>query len=170
MKSLATALAAALAAPVQRPALLVEIAFAGMVRWTSAGETTWNGYTWLARGLQLENLQTGPLQVSGTLAISNADDEAGTLVLSQGVQDRVIRLWGYDAAATGASDVVWLADAVAAGGQVTPSEVRIALRHKADLLESPQTYVTAAAGFTQLLPGGTVLRIAGVDMRLERRS
>ena len=67
------------------------------------------------------------------------------------------------AAATGASDVVWLADAVAAGGQVTPSEVRIALRHKADLLESPQTYVTAAAGFTQLLPGGTVLRIAGVD-------
>ena len=170
MKSLSTALAAALGAPVQRPALLVEIAFSGMVRWTSAAAITWNGYTWASRDIRLENLQTGPLRVSGTLVIGNADDEAGTLVLSQGVQDRAVRIWAYDAAATGATDVVWLADAVAAGGQVTPSEVRIPLRHKADLLDSPRTYVNAAAGFTQLMPGGTVLRIAGIDMRLERRS
>lgn len=169
MKSLSTALAAALGAPVQRPALLVEIAFAGMVRWTSAADITWNGYNWAARDIRLEGLQTGPLRVSGTLVIGNADDEAGTLALSQGVQDRAVRIWAYDAAATGATDVVWLADAVAAGGQVTPSELRIPLRHRADLLDAPQTYVTAAAGFTQLMPGGTVLRIAGIDVRLDRR-
>jgi hypothetical protein len=170
MKSLSSALAAALAAPVQRPALLVEIAFSGMVRWTSADTLTWNGYTWSPRNIRLDGLQTGPLQVSGTLVIGNADDEIGTLVLSQGVQDRAVRIWAYDAAATSAGDVVWLADAVAAGGQVSASEVRIPLRHKADLLYSPQTYINEAAGFTQLMPGGTVLRINGVDMRLERRA
>ena len=69
----------------------------------------------------------------------------------------------------GQTSTTSVAPSVAAGGQVTPSEIRIPLRHKADLLESPQTYVTAAAGFSQLLPGGTVLRIAGIDMRLDRR-
>jgi hypothetical protein len=35
---------------------------------------------------------------------------------------------------------------------------------------SPRTYVGVGAGFNQMLAAGTVLRINGVDVRLDRRS
>lgn len=170
MRTLSGALSAALGAAVQRPALLVQIAFASVQRWSSLGTVAWNGFTWTARDMALSALQVQALQVQGTLLLGNADGVAGGLVLGEGVQDRAVSIWGYDAAATALADVVWLADAVGAGAQVDATEVRIELRHRAEFQASPRTYVSAAAGFHQLLPAGTVLRINGQAMRLERRT
>lgn len=171
MKTLSGALSAALNAPVQKPALLVQMDFGTVRRWSSMATVGWNGNTWTARDMQLQGLLVQPLRVAGTLVLGNADDEIGTLVLTEGVQDRRIVIYGYDAAAlTDVADAVWLCEAVGASAQVDTREVRITLRHRGEFVQSPRTYVNAAAGFTHLLPADTVLRINGIDMRLERRS
>lgn len=169
MKSISGALSAALNAPVQRPALLVQVGFSPVVRWSSMSTISWNGYTWTARGLRVDDLQVMPLSVSGTLVLDNSDDVAGTLVLSQGVQDKPIIIYGYDAAATGAADVVWLANAVGGAARVAEREVRITLRHRTDLQLSPRTFIGPDTGFTCLLPTGTVLRINGQAVQLDRK-
>jgi hypothetical protein len=170
MKSRSATLIAAQAGPMQRPGVLVEINFGTTRRWSSAGTVAWNGHTWTAKHLRVDNLLVQPLRVSGALVIGNEDDEIGTLVLSEGVQDRRIVLWGFDAAALAdVADAVWLGEAVGGAVQVGAHEVRITLRHRTEFVESPRTYVNAAAGFNHMLPAGTVLRINGIDMRLERR-
>lgn len=168
MRTLSGALSSALGAPVQRPALLVQAQFSTMQRWSSMATITWDGHTWTARDLGVDSLRVGPLSVAGTLVLGNADDVAGTLVLGEGVQDRVIRIWGYDAAATALGDVVWLADAVGASAEVTATQVRIALRHRCEFVAVPRTLVTEANGFSQALPARTTLTIGGIDYRLER--
>lgn len=170
MKTLSGALSAALGAPVQKPALLVQAHFGTVQYWSSHASTSWNGQSWQATAMQLEGLVVRAFSVSGTLVLSNGDGVAGALVLGEGVQDRRFQIWGYDAAALGTvADAVWLGDAVGAAAEVGGTEVRISLRHRTEFVQSPRTYVTAAAGFNHLLPGGTVLRINGIDMRLERR-
>lgn len=170
MKTLSGALSAALGAPVQRPALLVQMHWNAVRRWSSHDTVTWNSQTWTRRPMLLQDLVVQELRVSGTLVLRNDDDELGTLVLSEGVQDRRVVIWGYDAGALAdVADAVWLCDAVASAAEVTPHEVRLELRHRTAFVLSPRTYVNAAAGFTRLLPANTVLRINGIDMRLERR-
>lgn len=168
MRSLSSPLNTALAAPVQRPAILASIAFSSVQRYSSGGTLSWSGNTWTAADIRVEGLQVEALRVSGTLVIGNLDDAIGALILAQGIQDKAIVIYGYDAAATASGDVVWLCNAVGASCQLTHREARIALRHKSEFVGSPRTFVNSTAGFNQLLPAGTVLRINGIDMRLER--
>lgn len=168
MRTLTTALQTALGGPVQQPAILVEIAFSTTARWSSFSTVTWNSLTWTREAVALESLQAEALRLTGSLVIANQDDAAAALVLNEGVADRSIRIWGYDAAATALSDVVWLADAIGGGCRVSTDSVRIDLRHPAERMLAPRTFVDAAA-FGTLLPAGTVIRIGSTDYRLERR-
>lgn len=170
MKTVTIPLQTAWNAPVQRPGFLVEVAFSTPQRWSSQGTFTWAGHAWTAQAMSLDGLQVEALAVRGTLVIDNRDGAIGSLVLEQGIQDRAIRLWGFDAGATGASDVLWLADAVGGGCQIGAQSVSIALRDSAELVLAPRTFVSPEAGFTQLLPAGTTLRINGIDYRLDRRN
>lgn len=169
MRSLSSPFSTALAAPVQRPGLLVSSGFSTVQRYSSGGTLSWNGNTWTAADVRVEGLSVDALRVSGTLVIGNLDDAIGALILAQGIQDKAITIYGFDAAATATADVVWLASAVGASAQLTHREARIALRHKSEFTHGPRTYVNAEAGFTQLLPAGTTLRINGIEMKLERR-
>lgn len=169
MRTLPSALSLALGAPVQRPAILVEVSFSPVKRWSSFADLTWGGQTWVKEDVQLESLQVGALSLSGVLRLGNGDGAAAALVLGQGVQDRAVKLYAYDAAATGAADVVWLADAVCVGAQVALDAVRIELRHRCEATLAPRTFVTEGA-FGPLLPAGTVLKINGQAITLARRS
>lgn len=169
MRTLSTPLSNALAAAVQRPGLLVSIGFSTVQRYSSAGTISWNGFTWTAANIRVGELEVGALTVSGTLSIGNLDDAIGTLILAQGIQDKAISIYAFDAAATATADVVWLATAVGASAQLSATEARIALRHKSEFVNSPRTYVNAAGNFNQLLAAGTALRINGIDLTLERR-
>jgi hypothetical protein len=168
MRTLSSPASAALTGPVQRPSILVQMDFSPVQRVSSRSTITWNGHTWTGADVRVENLRVDAFSVSGTLVLGNLDDVAGNLVLSQGAQDRAITLWSYDGGATGTADVVWLAAAVGAAAELTPREVRIQLRHRTEFMNSPRTQVNASAGFTQLLPAGTVMRINGIDYTLER--
>lgn len=171
MKTISSPLAAAFSAPVQQPAWLVEAHFSTVQRWSSMATVSWAGHTWTRRDMRVESLNVQPFRVGGSLVLGNEDDGIGTLLLTEGAQDRRIVVYGYDAGAlTDVADVVWLCDAVGSAAQISPTEARISLRHRAEFVQSPRTYVTPQAGFTQLLPADTVLRINGIDMRLERRT
>jgi hypothetical protein len=169
VRGLSSALAAALGGPVQRPAVLVEIDFSTVRRWSSMGTVTWSGHTWTAQDLRVDGLLVEALRVSGTVVLGNADGAAGALALEEGVQDKRVRIWGFDAAATALADVVWLCDAVAATAQVSERDVRIGLRHKGEFVTAPRAQVLPGNGFTHLLPSGTVLRINGQAVALDRR-
>lgn len=169
MKGLSSALATAFGAPVQQPAILVQVGFTTVQRWSSFNTVTWNGNTWTKEDIGVDGLMVQALKVSGTLIVGNADGAIGATVLAQGVQDRAITIWGYDAAATATGDVVWLCSAVGATAQVGLRDVRIALRHKAEYVQAPRTFIGPAAGFNGLLPAGASLRINGMDYTLERR-
>lgn len=169
MRSLSSALSAALGAPVQRPAVLVEIGFSPVKRWSSFSTLDWAGQTWVKEDISLESLQVQALSLTGALRLGNGDGAAAALVLGQGVQDRPVRLYGYDAAATALGDVVWLADAVCAGAQVALDAVLIELRHPAEYTLAPRTFVDDA-GFAPLLAAGTVLKINGQSWSIARRN
>jgi len=170
MISLSTALSTALGGPVQRPAYLLQAGFSTVRRWSSHATITWGGFTWAARDMTVEGLQVQALTVRGTIVLGNGDDVAGTLVLDEGVQDIPMTIYGYDAGATSSGDVVLLARAVGATAEVGPMDVRVSLRHKAEFQQSPRTYCNDAAGLKTMLPAGTVLRINGVDIKLDRRA
>lgn len=169
MRSLSAALSAALGAPVQQPALLVEAAFPEAYRWSSFATIIWNGASWFKEDIALDGLAVDVMRIRGTLTIGNADDVIATLVLAEGVAGRRIRVWGYDAAATALADVVLLCDAVGAAAQISGSRVAIGLRAPCEFTLAPRTTVGAAAGFTNLMPDGAVVKINGIDLKLERR-
>lgn len=168
MKELSIDLSAALGAPVQRPALLVEIGYSPVVRLTTYTDITWDSRSWVVGPMRIDGLQVGPFNVAGTLVLGNADGAAGSMLLAQGIKDRAIRVYGYDAAAVGEPDVVWLADAAGSGAQIGTRDVRIQLGHRSEGSYAPRARVGAATGITQLLAAGTVLRINGIDLTLER--
>jgi hypothetical protein len=171
MRSLSTALSAALGAPVQRPALLVEVNFSPVLRLSSGPAIpSWGGHAWQAAAVGIEGLRVEPFRVQGTLILDNTDGVIGQTCFSQGVQDRTIRIWGFDAAATGTPDVVWLCDAQGSATRIDERDVRIALRHRCELTVTPRAVVGPAAGINQRLAAGTVLRINGIDYRLERET
>lgn len=171
MRSLSSALSTALGSPVQRPAILVEVNFSPVLR-LSSGPTvpSWGGHSWQAAAVGVDGLRVAAFRVQGTLVLDNTDGVIGGLCVNQGVQDRTIRIWGFDAAATGAPDVVWLCDAQGSATRIDERDVRIALRHRAELTTTPRAIVGPAAGINQRLAAGTVLRINGIDYRLERAS
>lgn len=169
MRSVSSALATAFGAPVQQPAILVEIAFATTVRWSSFATVSWNSLTWTKEAVSVDGLVVDPLSIRGSLVIANGDDAPGDLVLSEGVVDRSIRIWGYDAAATALADVLLLCEAVGGAARINTRSVAISLRSPSEFLLSPRTYVGPAAGFNNLLPGGTKLKINGLDMQLGTR-
>lgn len=169
MRSLSGALSAALGAPVQQPAVLVEIAFGIPVRWSSFSTLTWNSLSWTRQAMSLESLNVEALRVSGSLVVGNGDDVMAALVLGEGIADKAIRIWGYDAAATALGDVVHLGDAVGAGAEINTRSVSVSLRSPSEFMQSPRTFVGVAAGFRTLIPSGAVVKIGALSLRLERR-
>ena len=165
MKTLGSLIAAALGRPVETPAVYVEVGFSTPSRWTSGPTSVWNGFTWTKRDIDVRDLQVQAFSLSGTLVLGNADNVAGALATTERFMDRSIRIWGYDAAAP--TDVVWLGNAVGGGALVGWTEVSVPLRDPAEGMVSPRVFINGPE-FGTCLPDGAVLRINGVDVRIER--
>ncbi|HRZ02389.1 MAG TPA: hypothetical protein P5024_12590 [Burkholderiaceae bacterium] len=169
MRTPSSALAAALGAPVQRPAFLVEIGFATPWRASTYATVSFNALQWTAADVRLQALAFDVGRARGTIVVGNHDGAMAALVLAEGISDKVIKIWGYDAAATATADFVQLGEARGGAAQITPTAVAIGLRGPGEYLTCPRTLVGPAAGVNTLLPAGVVLRIADNEYRLERR-
>lgn len=167
MRTLTTALQTALGAPVQRPALLVRVDFTTPWRATTGASLTWDAQTWNTADVEVQNLTVDALAIRGTVVIGNADNVIGATLLNEGAQDKRIRIWGYDAAATALADVVLLCDAVGSTYSLNERQARIELRHRTQHVYGPRSYMDDPS-LGPLLATGTVLRINGIDYTLER--
>lgn len=168
MRTLSAALQSAHSGPVQRPAWLVEINFASVSRLSSYGTVSFGGYSWIGYDIDVSRIRVDAMSVQGDIVIGNADDAFGATVLSEGVSDRRIRIYGYDAGATASGDFELLADCVGGAATIDETHVRITVRDPGAYVSSPRTFVNAAAGFTNLLPEGARISINGQTWTLGR--
>lgn len=168
MKSLSSALLAAIGGAVQQPAFLIEVGFSAVSRWSTFSTITWNSQTWTQHPVIVDGLEVSALQVDGSLVIDNRDGVAGAQVLNENPQDKTIKIWGYDAAATASGDIVALSlESVGASCEVTATQVRIGLRHKTAFVQAPRAFIRPDV-FGPMLPAGAVIRINGIDYKVER--
>jgi hypothetical protein len=165
MKTLGSLISSALGRPVVTPSVYVQIGFSTPSRWTDGPTTDWNGFTWTHRDIDVRDLQAQAYTLSGTLVLGNADNVAGALATTERFMDRAITIWGYDRAAP--TDAVWLCNALGGGAIVGWDEVSVALRHPCDGMVSPRSFINGPE-FGSCLPDGAVIRINGIDLRIER--
>jgi hypothetical protein len=158
-------------ADVPQSGILVEIAWPGTpLRWSSFDNRTFQGNEFVRTPFEVEDLVLDGLRVGGTLIVNNADLAFGSSVLANGLRGRSIKIWTYLPRLSGDRFVTLLTDLAVAGGvEIGPDVVRITLRSRVEFLRSPRSYVGPQAGFNTMLPAGTVLRINGQNIRLDRR-
>lgn len=169
MRTLSGAHSTALGANVTRPAFLVDIAFTSTVRYSSYATQTFGGNSYTAADLDVQNLQVEALSISGTIRLGNLDDVIGALILAQGVSDRAINIYGYDAAAVATADFQLLAAGVGSSASIGPRYCTIQIRHPAELSPAPRAMVSHWFGFTQMIPDGKTLQIGDTAYTFTRR-
>ena len=138
------------------------------MRLSSHGDVTYGGYTWSAYDVDVSRISVDAVRVSGEVVIQNCDDVIGALVLTEGVADRTVQIYGYDAGATATADIVHLITCAGGAASISDDRVSIGLRSSTEFTASPREFVNAAAGFTYLIPAGTQLRINGQTYKVDR--
>ncbi|WP_347278609.1 hypothetical protein [Plasticicumulans sp.] len=168
MRTLSGTTAAALAGPITRPLLLIELSLSPVQRWSTGGAVTWNGYAWSESGARVEDLSELPgAAVEGRISAPNADGALGALLLAQGATDLPCRIWAlYGDGPYALGDAVLLFDGVTDGAEhglrVTIGLITAARRR----LTAPRLRC-APPLCNRLPPAGTVLAWNGERYVLE---
>ena len=112
--------------------------------------------------------QDGRGRSGGRLTWGNADLAAGALILAEGIADRRIQVWTFDATATGAENI--LPVFYGAGDSATigqPCVVQLVSERSA-VAFSPRRFIGPGTGFNHLSAAGRIIRIGNDTMTLER--
>lgn len=170
MLTLTSALETALGGPVQKPGWFLYMDLAnGVTRLSSRATTTWDGYQWTGANFDVSGLRIEALAVTGSIIFNNVDNAYSSLFLNNSPTDRPFKIWGYDAAALGATDPVLLVpDGVGAGARFNTKTVEVGVRDAAEFLLAPRDVVSPENGFNSVLPAGSTLVINGVSYTVER--
>ncbi|CAH1387016.1 hypothetical protein [Candidatus Nitrotoga sp. M5] len=145
------------------PAYFVQINFSTVLRLSSRGDQSWDGYAWT--GGRLGIVQIG--NNGGQIELINTDLVAGALALNEGVTDRAVTVWAFDG--DNPASPVLIFSGVGDRLDIGADKVRIALvTENSRTLSSPRRFVNSTAGFNHLLPAGTSIAWAGQNYLLER--
>lgn len=139
------------------------------IRYSTYNSVAWNGKQWVRADASITQMQTESLRIQAEVSIGNADGAIGSYILTNGIQDVPIKIWGYDAAAIGTPDPVLLCDGVGASAEIGLMDARIKIRHKSEFEAPLRTYINSSNGFNTLQPAGVVFKINGQDVKLSRR-
>ena len=146
------------------PAYFVQLDFSTVLRLSSRGDQTWNGYTWTGGRL-------GKVQISnngGQVELINTDLVAGALTLNEGVADRAISIWSFDGDTPSSSTLIF--SGVGDKLEIGADRVRIMLTtENRRTLYSPRRFINAVSGFNHLIPAGKSITWAGQTYLLERK-
>jgi hypothetical protein len=146
------------------PAYFVQIDFSTVLRLSSRGDQTWDGYTWT--GARLGKVQIS--NIGGQVELMNTDLLAGALALNEGVADRAVTVWSFDGDTPASPTLIFAG--VGDKLEINADRVRVTLTtENRRTLYSPRRFVNAAAGFNHLLPAGTSITWAGQTFLLERK-
>jgi hypothetical protein len=165
-RSLSTPTAAATAADVTLPGYLVEIDFATPVYLSSRNTLPWNGQTWVAWDIAVDQLGTDGTTASqtGSLTLGNTDYTLGAMVLGEGAAGRPVHVWKFYGTAPALADPVLMFYGVADQATIDPDRgtVSITLQQEGGITQfCPRTYINQASGFNHIPPSGTVIHWNG---------
>ena len=169
MKTLSTALNTILGYPVTRPAWLIEINWSTPSRISSFNTIDFNGYTWQATDINISGISYNGYSVTGQIKLQNTDNGFGSLILTEGIADKQIKIYGFDAGAISSEDFVYLISCVGGKASISNSHVSIDVRSSDAYVYGPRSLVNRYSGFTYLLPAGALINVNGTIYQLERR-
>jgi hypothetical protein len=173
MRTLPAALLTAFGYAVQKPAYLLYIGWSSSPMYFSSFDTvTFLGQPWLRGGFDVGGVQMSEVTVSGSLKMDNADDLLSSYILGEGVSDKTIRIYGYDASSVSGgvladTDAVLMIECVGGKAVIGKERVTITLRNSPAFAYTPRQYVKPPT-FTNLIPAGTRLTINGQDYEIKR--
>lgn len=149
-----------------KPIYLVEIRFDPVVRISNAKDTLWNGYHWMAAPIEIGSIDNDALGgQTVSMRVNNADRAFGAMVLSQGVQDRPIKIWlTYDPLTAPILFVDGVMDSAGVGQYV---DVNIISR--STFYGSTPRILCGPPLMNHLPPDGTVLKTGNVSYTIRSR-
>ena len=104
-RTLTTAHATAIAAPIVSPLWFVQIAFSTVLRLTSGITQTWNGQTWNEAKMVVSGIQfDGSIAQNVTIQLADPSNAYAALCVSQKLTQRPISIWLADANAVATGD------------------------------------------------------------------
>jgi hypothetical protein len=142
-----------------RPGHFVYIDFSTPVRLCSRGDTVWQGQSWVGVGLSRPVYQGDANGIqSGRLTATALDASLLALCLGEGIADRAVRIWAFDAAALATSDPVLEFDGVGDSCTGDAQKVTFALAsERAGVLFAPNLLCIPGNGFNHLPQRGQVV-------------
>lgn len=169
MKTLSGPLITELGLTLTRPGYLIEIAYSTVLRLSTLGDISWNSYNWVATDAQVSNLsQDGKGFNTSGLTIGNTDTAMGALVLTEGANDIVVKIWACYAGATASGDPVQVFQGVTDGADIAADKVTFQMvSQNNQTLESPRVFISQLTGFSYLKPAGATVSVGSETFTLE---
>lgn len=170
-RALSAAQASAILEDVTQPGYLVQIDLASPLRLTTRcgplGTVTWNGGIFVEASMRLAGVG-GP---SVAIQLIDLDAALTTLILTDTIENKRVRVWGFDGETPSLDDVTPLFDGKGVGAECQTGRGVLTIRAAWHLTEAayiPRLYCTREAGFSYLPPAGTVVPWGNERFVLER--
>ena len=154
--------------PVVRPGYLVQIDFSSIVRVSTSGDRNWNSFLWAGADLKVAITNDGKGLQSARLDFFDSVQAIASVVLTEGVSDKRVRIWRFYGDALAAGDPELVFDGY--GDDYDAAYIRstiTATTSGSRVLLAPRTYITKAQGFNFLPAAGTRVQWNGETLVLE---
>lgn len=151
----------------------MQIAFSTVttVRFSSFGDVSWNGFSWLNRDLRVRLSPTdGRGQNDCEVAVGNDSQSMTQLILANGLSGKSLKIWKAYKGALAVGDPYLVFDGICRRVQITPSVVVIpGTVEQIEKIVCPRKRINKSTGFNALLPDGTKITIGNTVLTLTRR-
>lgn len=148
------------------PGFLVEIIFpGGPARFSSRGDVNVLGNDWQGWDLEVTGLNfQGANSSNGiTIALGNADQSIGVLLLAEGIAGRQVSVWKMYGAEPTDDTTIMVFCGLALGSRI-PSQGRVVITaapRAASVLRLPNRFITKETGFSILPARGAKITVNG---------
>lgn len=169
MRTLTAGQIAATTAPVTTPGYLVELSYSTVLRLSSRGDQSWDGYTWTGGRLgKVSGLTSdGRGDQRGRVELINSDLAYSALVLTEGAADIRCRVWVFYG--DNPADASLVLDGVTDGADIAPDAVSLTLVGESIRTAMfPRRFIGPSTGFNHLRPSGTKITWGGQTYIMER--
>ena len=158
MRTLSTTTSTEVAKVITQPFYVAYLGFPAPVRLSTRGAVTWNSQTWLEEDLKIQALSTSKGAIlSGALRIANHTNTYSSLILNNGVANRICKIWAlYGAGPYSAGDAVLLFDGVMDGADIGVY-VKIQITSQSLRTSFVPRFTCAPPVFNHMPPRGTVI-------------
>ena len=173
MRSLSSPTLTAVAHSITEPRWFLEIGFSTVVRLSTNGDMSWNSLSWADGAFTVSGLSwDNSISQSVTVNFEDADNAIAAFVLNEEIADRSLKLWVFDAKATGTADPLLVFDGVcsAVSGSGNGSLKLQAVKLNSKAVELPRGTYSTVLPAELFAPAGTVIQWGNTKITLNPRS